>query len=153
MYVSLFPCICVNEEAEKFVVDMSDVNTWAGSPPVYKVFTSLQKSSRVLHWSTTLSSPNTVSSVKGGRRQVSCRRTGGQTRGIKGRLRLVEWRMFNVSVLGQDVGYTVKFNTLPEGVPKGKAQGNYWRQRVIFDRISWTEPVYRGCSTITSVTD
>ena len=116
-------------------------------------FTDLQKSLQFLYWSTKLSSPNTVSSVKGGRRQVSCRRTGGQTRGIKGRLRLVEWRMFTVSVLGRDVGYTVKFNTLPEGVPKGKAQGNYWRQRVIFDRISLTEPVYRGCSTITSVTD
>ena len=28
-----------------------------------------------------------------------------------------------VSVLGQDEGYTVKYNPLPEGVPEGKAQG------------------------------
>ena len=27
LYVSLFPCICVDEEMEKFVVDMSDENT------------------------------------------------------------------------------------------------------------------------------
>ena len=29
-----------------------------------------------------------------------------------------------VSVLGRDEGYTVKYNPLPEGVPKGKAQRN-----------------------------
>ena len=29
-----------------------------------------------------------------------------------------------VSVLGRDKGYTVKYNTLPEGVPEGEAQGN-----------------------------
>ena len=29
-----------------------------------------------------------------------------------------------VSVLGQDEKYTVKYNPLSEGVPKGKAQGN-----------------------------
>ena len=29
-----------------------------------------------------------------------------------------------VSLLGQDEGYTVKYNPLPEGVPKGKAGGN-----------------------------
>ena len=35
--------------------------------------------------------------------------------------------LFNVrivSVLGQDEGYTVKYNPLTEGVPEGKAQGN-----------------------------
>ena len=31
---------------------------------------------------------------------------------------------YNVSVLGQDEGYTVKYNPLPKGVPEGKAQGN-----------------------------
>ena len=35
-----------------------------------------------------------------------------------------------VSVLGQEEGYTVKYNPLPEGVPKGEAQGNSWKQRV-----------------------
>ena len=30
----------------------------------------------------------------------------------------------NVSVLGRDEGYTVKYNPLPEGVPEGEAQGN-----------------------------
>ena len=30
----------------------------------------------------------------------------------------------NVSVLGQEEGYTVKYIPLPEGVPKGKARGN-----------------------------
>ena len=29
-----------------------------------------------------------------------------------------------VSVLGQDEGYTVKYNPLPEGVPEGEAQEN-----------------------------
>ena len=29
-----------------------------------------------------------------------------------------------VSVLGQDKGYTVKYKSLPEGVPKGEARGN-----------------------------
>ena len=29
-----------------------------------------------------------------------------------------------VSVLGQDEGYTVNYNPLPEGVPEGKARGN-----------------------------
>ena len=33
------------------------------------------------------------------------------------------WR-YTVSVLGQDEGYTVKHNPLPEGVPEGEAQGN-----------------------------
>ena len=42
----LSPCICVDEEMDKFVVDMSDENTWAGSSPVYKssqVYKSLQE--------------------------------------------------------------------------------------------------------------
>ena len=30
----------------------------------------------------------------------------------------------SLSVLGPDEGYTVKYNTLPEGVPEGEAQGN-----------------------------
>ena len=29
-----------------------------------------------------------------------------------------------VTVLGQDKGYTVKYNPLPEGVPNAKARGN-----------------------------
>ena len=32
--------------------------------------------------------------------------------------------LYLVSVLGQDEGYTVKYNPLPEGVPEGEAQGN-----------------------------
>ena len=32
--------------------------------------------------------------------------------------------ILNVSVLGRDEGYTVKYNPLPEGVPKGEARGN-----------------------------
>ena len=35
-----------------------------------------------------------------------------------------EWQVFTVSVLGQDEGYTVKYNPLAEGVPEGKARGN-----------------------------
>ena len=31
---------------------------------------------------------------------------------------------YTVSVLGQDKGYTVKYNPLPEGVPEGEARGN-----------------------------
>ena len=31
---------------------------------------------------------------------------------------------FTVFVLGQDKGYTVKYNPLPEGVPEGKTRGN-----------------------------
>ena len=45
------------------------------------------------------------------------------------------WYWFIVSVLERDKGYTVKYNPMPEGVPVGKAQGNSWTQRVIFDRI------------------
>ena len=41
-----------------------------------------------------------------------------------------------VSVLGQDEGYTVKYNPLPEGVPEGKARGNCQRQKVIFDILN-----------------
>ena len=29
-----------------------------------------------------------------------------------------------VSVLGQDKGFPVKYNPLPEGIPKGEARGN-----------------------------
>ena len=43
---------------------------------------------------------------------------------------------YTVSVLGRDEGYTVKYNPLPEGVPEGKARGNSFRQRVLFDCIS-----------------
>ena len=32
--------------------------------------------------------------------------------------------LYSVSVLGRDEGYTVKYNPLPEGVPKGEARGN-----------------------------
>ena len=32
--------------------------------------------------------------------------------------------MHIVSELGQDKGYTVKYNPLPEGVPEGEAQRN-----------------------------
>ena len=32
--------------------------------------------------------------------------------------------LFTVFVLGQDEGYTVKYNPLPEGVPEGEARGN-----------------------------
>ena len=38
-------------------------------------------------------------------------------------------------VLGREEKYTVKYNPWPEGVPEGEAQGNSWRQRVIFDHI------------------
>ena len=41
-----------------------------------------------------------------------------------------------VYLLGQDEGYTVKYNPLPEGVREGEARGNSRRQRVIFDRTS-----------------
>ena len=37
--------------------------------------------------------------------------------------------LYNVSVLGREEGYTVKYTPLPEGVPEGEAQGNSWRQR------------------------
>ena len=39
-------------------------------------------------------------------------------------------------VLGLDSGYMVKYNPLPSGAPSGFALGNFFRQRVIFDRIS-----------------
>ena len=41
-----------------------------------------------------------------------------------------------MAVLGLDLGYTVKYNPLPSGVPSGFALGNSLRQRVIFDRTS-----------------
>ena len=47
--------------------------------------------------------------------------------------------IYTVSILGRDKGYKVKYNSLSEGVPKGEARGNSWRQRVIFDRISQVE--------------
>ena len=31
---------------------------------------------------------------------------------------------YTVYALGQDEGYTVKYNPLPEGVPEGEARGN-----------------------------
>ena len=45
----------------------------------------------------------------------------GKTKEIESVLRLKEG--YNVSVLGRDKGYTV--NPLPEGVPGGKARGNF----------------------------
>ena len=33
--------------------------------------------------------------------------------------------LFTVSVLGRKEGYTVKYTPLPDGVPKGEAQGNF----------------------------
>ena len=45
-----------------------------------------------------------------------------------------------MSVLGQDLGYTVKYNPLPSRVPSGFALGNSFRQKVIFDRISLVLP-------------
>ena len=36
----------------------------------------------------------------------------------------------------QILGYTIKYNPLPSGVPSGFALRNSFRQRVIFDRIS-----------------
>ena len=44
--------------------------------------------------------------------------------------------MHLVSVLGQDEGYYVKYNPLPEEPPLGKAQGYSLRQRAICDLIS-----------------
>ena len=52
-------------------------------------------------------------------------------------LHIYEW--YTVSVLGRGEGYTVKYTPLSEGVHKGKAQGNSWRQMGIFDRISQVE--------------
>ena len=36
----------------------------------------------------------------------------------------VDTQLNTVSVLGQDKGYTVKYNPLPEGVPEGEARWN-----------------------------
>ena len=36
----------------------------------------------------------------------------------------------------QEEGYTVKYTPPPEGVPEGKARGNSWKRRGIFDRTS-----------------
>ena len=47
-----------------------------------------------------------------------------------------------MSVLGLDSGYTVKYNPLPSGAPSGFALGNSFRQRVIFDRISFVSSSY-----------
>ena len=44
-----------------------------------------------------------------------------------------------VSVLGQEEGYMVKYTPPPEGVHEGEAQGNSWKGRGIFDRISRVE--------------
>ena len=46
-------------------------------------------------------------------------------------------QVHTVSVLGRDKEYTVKYKPLREGVPFGFALGNSFRQRVIFDRISF----------------
>ena len=54
-----------------------------------------------------------------------------------------------LAIIG-DKGYTVKYNPLPEGVPKGEARGNSWRQRGIFDRISRVES-YNGQYIILTV--
>ena len=53
----------------------------------------------------------------------------------------------NVSVVGREEGYMVKYTPWAEGVPGGEAQGNSWRWRGIFDRISWIDhdtPTFRG---------
>ena len=47
-----------------------------------------------------------------------------------------------MSVLGLNLGYTVKYNPLPLGVCLGFALGNSFRQRVIFDRISLVLSLY-----------
>ena len=47
-----------------------------------------------------------------------------------------------LSMLGLDLGYTVKYNPLPSGVPLGFALGNSFRHRVIFDRISLVSSKY-----------
>ena len=46
-----------------------------------------------------------------------------------------------MSVFGLDLGYTVNNNPLPSGVSSGFAIGNSFRQRVIFDRISYCSGV------------
>ena len=51
------------------------------------------------------------------------------------------------SILGQDTVYTVKYSSLPEGVPKGKARGNSCRPRALFDRIFRAES-YKSHYTI-----
>ena len=43
-----------------------------------------------------------------------------------------------VVILGQEEGYTVKYNPLPEEVPTGEAWGNSPRQRAIFPDLSLT---------------
>ena len=44
-----------------------------------------------------------------------------------------------LSILGQDKGYTAKYNPLPERVLEGKAKGNSKRQRIIFDCLFQVE--------------
>ena len=44
--------------------------------------------------------------------------------------------VYTVSILGREEWSTVEYTPLPYGVPGGEAQGNCWRQRGIFDRIS-----------------
>ena len=46
---------------------------------------------------------------------------------------------YNVSVLGLDSGYTVKYTPTSEEVPSGFTLGNSFRRRGIFDRISQVE--------------
>ena len=47
-----------------------------------------------------------------------------------------------MSVLGLNLGYTVKSNPLPSGDPLGFALWNSFRQSVIFDRISLISSYY-----------
>ena len=35
------------------------------------------------------------------------------------------YKVYIVSVLGREEGYTVKYTPLPEGVPEGEARGNF----------------------------
>ena len=57
-----------------------------------------------------------------------------------------------VFVLGREKGYKVKYTPPPEGVPEGKARGNYRRRKGVYftvynelspntDIISLTDPV------------
>ena len=47
-----------------------------------------------------------------------------------------------MSVLGLDLGYTVKYNPLPSGVPSVFALVNSFRRKVIFDRVSLVSSSY-----------
>ena len=43
---------------------------------------------------------------------------------MQGKVYILQYIGYIESVLGQEGGYTVKYNPLPEGVPEGEAQGN-----------------------------